>query len=210
MHRVIVHARRNSVAYLALFVALGGTSYAAVKLPANSVGNRQLARGAVSSTKVKDGSLLTRDFRRGQLRARVQGPTGARGPAGLRGPTGSQGATGPSDTWAHSMTSGAASTSFTLGPGSYEYHLGAYFTNNGGSPVAAGCYEGLSAGGAAPVRFETNYSKTSVPGSGGYGSVAKAGVLEITDTKQLNFACDESVNLDVGAFVTVTKVGALH
>jgi hypothetical protein len=34
--------RKNLIAYLALFVALGGTSYAAVSLPGNSVGTRQL------------------------------------------------------------------------------------------------------------------------------------------------------------------------
>ena len=38
------------VALMALFVALGGTSYAALKLPKNSVGNRQLKTGAVTSS----------------------------------------------------------------------------------------------------------------------------------------------------------------
>jgi hypothetical protein len=38
----------NVVATLALFVALGGVSYAAVELPARSVGRRQLRRGAVT------------------------------------------------------------------------------------------------------------------------------------------------------------------
>jgi hypothetical protein len=37
----------NVVATLALFIALGGASYAAVVLPANSVGPRQLQAGAV-------------------------------------------------------------------------------------------------------------------------------------------------------------------
>jgi hypothetical protein len=35
--------RKHPVAYLALFIALGGTSYAATQLPANSVGTDQLA-----------------------------------------------------------------------------------------------------------------------------------------------------------------------
>ncbi len=35
--------RRNPIAYLALFIALGGTSFAATQLPANSVGTGQLA-----------------------------------------------------------------------------------------------------------------------------------------------------------------------
>ena len=37
----------NVVATLALFVALGGSSYAALKLPRNSVGAKQIRSGAV-------------------------------------------------------------------------------------------------------------------------------------------------------------------
>jgi hypothetical protein len=51
------YIRRNVVAYLALFVALGGTSYAATQLPAGSVGTRQLRNGAVTNSKVRRGSL---------------------------------------------------------------------------------------------------------------------------------------------------------
>jgi Collagen triple helix repeat (20 copies) len=95
------HIRRNFVSYLALFVALGGTSYAAVKLPRNSVGSSQLRNNAVTSRKVRDHSLLTRDFKAHQLPAGRQGeagpagPQGARGAAGTSGPQGSRGATGP-------------------------------------------------------------------------------------------------------------------
>ena len=42
MTRLLAHARRNAVAYVALFVALGGTSYAAFSLPAGSVGAREI------------------------------------------------------------------------------------------------------------------------------------------------------------------------
>lgn len=35
---MFAHVRANAVSYVALFVALGGTSYAALRLPANSVG----------------------------------------------------------------------------------------------------------------------------------------------------------------------------
>ena len=55
------------VACLALAISLGGTGYAALKLPANSVGTKQLrkgsvtngklARGAVTASKVKGNSL---------------------------------------------------------------------------------------------------------------------------------------------------------
>jgi hypothetical protein len=63
----------NVVASLALFLALGGVSYAAVTLPKNSVGSKQIKSNAVTSSKVKDGSLLGKDFKAGQL------PTGPKG-----------------------------------------------------------------------------------------------------------------------------------
>jgi len=46
------HLRRNAVAYLALFIALGGTSYAVSRLPANSVDTPQLVNGAVTAPKL--------------------------------------------------------------------------------------------------------------------------------------------------------------
>jgi hypothetical protein len=57
MSRVISHFRSNAVAYVALFVALGGTSYAAVNLPAGSVGNRQLKNHSISPIKFERGSI---------------------------------------------------------------------------------------------------------------------------------------------------------
>lgn len=45
------------ISLIALFVALGGTSYAAVTLPRNSVGTKQLKNNAVTSTKIKNGAV---------------------------------------------------------------------------------------------------------------------------------------------------------
>lgn len=42
----------NITSFLALFVALSGTSYAALELPANSVGTKQLKSGAVTKAKL--------------------------------------------------------------------------------------------------------------------------------------------------------------
>jgi hypothetical protein len=89
------HLRRHLVGYLALFVAFGGTSYAALALPRNSVGAAQIRRNAVTSKKVKDGSLLARDFKRGQLRAVGRGTPGSTGPSGPGGSPGVAGAAGP-------------------------------------------------------------------------------------------------------------------
>ena len=82
----------NVVSCLALFVALGGASYAAVALPRNSVGSKQIAAGAVDNSKIKKGSLLASAFKPGQLRA---GKAGAQGPAGPQGAKGETGAQGP-------------------------------------------------------------------------------------------------------------------
>jgi hypothetical protein len=82
------------IAGFALFVALGGTSVAAVTLvlPRNSVGTAQLKSNAVNSAKVKNASLLKADFAAGQLPAGPAGPAGAPGPAGSAGPPGPAGA----------------------------------------------------------------------------------------------------------------------
>jgi hypothetical protein len=89
----------NVMATVAVFIALGGSSYAAVTLSKNSVKTEQIKNGqvktadlganAVTGNKVKDHSLLARDFKLGQLPAGAQGPTGATGPQGPTGGTGS-------------------------------------------------------------------------------------------------------------------------
>jgi len=96
----------NVTATMALIVALGGTSYAAITLPRNSVGTKQLkpravARSdiranAVTSAKVRNGSLLSKDFKAGQIPAGPAGPAGAPGPVGPAGPAGPFPATLPS------------------------------------------------------------------------------------------------------------------
>src|SRR3954468_14415451 len=78
----------NTMSLIAVFIALGGTGYAAVNLPRNSVGNRQIRNNAVTGGKVKNGSLQAGDFKAGDLPA---GPTGAAGPVGPIGPVGPMG-----------------------------------------------------------------------------------------------------------------------
>jgi hypothetical protein len=110
MNSLTRYIRRHHIALVALFIALGGTSYAAISLPKGSVGTdqlqrasvttgkvapsaitskrlrddsvvrRKIAKGAINSAKVADGSLLAADFASGQL------PRGATGPAGPAGP----------------------------------------------------------------------------------------------------------------------------
>ena len=88
----------NVMSVIAVFIALGGTTYAAVTLPKNSVKAKQIAKNAVGASEiksagvrtaeVKDGSLLSQDFAAGQL------PQGAKGDKGDRGAKGDTGDTG--------------------------------------------------------------------------------------------------------------------
>jgi hypothetical protein len=101
------YVRVHHVGLLALFVALGGTSYAAVKLPAGSVGPTQIAANAVTSAKVKNGSLLARDFRQGQLPSGVAGPAGPAGAKGDPGTPGQDGVAGRDGATGHDGATGA-------------------------------------------------------------------------------------------------------
>ena len=103
------------VALVALFVALTGTSIAAVSaFPANSIGARELkagsvgtkelkgrsvtfgkiAAGAITGGLVQNGSLTMADFNQQQLPTGPIGPVGPAGPIGPAGPPGPPGATG--------------------------------------------------------------------------------------------------------------------
>jgi hypothetical protein len=111
------HTRRPSaslvVATIALLVALGGAGYAVVSLPRNSVGTPQLKNSAVNSAKVRDRSLLARDFKAGQL---PRGGTGPTGPVGATGPTGPVGAQGPAGAQGATGATGATGTAGAVGP----------------------------------------------------------------------------------------------
>jgi hypothetical protein len=76
----------NVMATIAVFVALGGTSYAIAtgsigsrEIKNNSVGTKDLRNNGVRGRDVRNGSLLAADFKAGQL------PAGERGLQGLQG-----------------------------------------------------------------------------------------------------------------------------
>ena len=54
---MLAYIRRHHMGILALFVALGGTSYAASRLPSNSVGSGQIRNGAVTRAKLQNGAV---------------------------------------------------------------------------------------------------------------------------------------------------------
>lgn len=107
MRRVLAYLRAQHAGLLALMIALGGTSYAAVNLPRDSVGARELKRdavgaqeikrNAVTTSEVQNRSLLAQDFKPGELPRGATGERGATGSTGARGARGPTGPTGVSD-----------------------------------------------------------------------------------------------------------------
>ena len=81
MKKIGTHLRGHFVAYLALFFALGGTSFAAVNaLPKNSVGSPQIKNGSIHKIDIS--------------KKTVSALRGLRGPRGLQGIQGIQGIQG--------------------------------------------------------------------------------------------------------------------
>jgi hypothetical protein len=146
----------NIMSTVAVFAALGGGAYAATALPKNSVGPSQIKKNAVTSVKVKDGSLTKRDFKLGQLPAGAKGDTGPQGPQGaqgsqgekgekgdqgLQGIQGVQGERGPSDGYSsanNASTSVGAGAEDTLAVPAGAYVVTATADVENGSTGAAG------------------------------------------------------------------------
>jgi hypothetical protein len=97
----------NVMSTLAVFLVLGGGAYAAVSLPKNSVGAKQIKRGAVNSSKVKDRSLRLSDFKPSQI---PKGDAGPRGPQGPQGAAGPQGEAGTARAFAHLLVTASSVT----------------------------------------------------------------------------------------------------
>lgn len=80
----IVGVRRPRLTYanvmstIAVFIALGGTSYAVAR---NSIGTAQLKNNAVTSAKIKNRTVATRDLTP-SARGNQRGPRGPQGPPG--------------------------------------------------------------------------------------------------------------------------------
>jgi hypothetical protein len=119
------HVAGNAVAYIALFIALGGTSYAAVTVTGRNVKDgsltgRDIRNGSVRSADVRD--LRAGDFALGQLPAGhvgPAGPPGGVGPAGrngLAGPQGKPGGIGPKGDIGHQGPPGAKGDTGEQGP----------------------------------------------------------------------------------------------
>jgi hypothetical protein len=128
----------DAVATLALFLALGGTGYAAVALPRNSVGTAEIRDGSIRSRDIRDGSLRRRD-----LAARLRSAPVLRAMV----------------TRAGALAGGEASSAERAGPGVYRVRFG---------PRVAGCAfaatlaagvnsDGADIGSAGRITVESRY-----------------------------------------------------
>lgn len=195
------------ISLIALFVALGGTTYAATSLPTNSVGTAQLRQGAVTKTKINKKTIEALKGQRGP-----RGATGAEGPQGQTGQQGATGGVGPSNGYSTYNPAGVFLTgdfstlaSLTLGTGSYlvtakatvTYPSGAsvecrLLDNNIGSPL-----DDTEAGGATAS-------------SGVNGSISLVAPLT-TQASIVSVACADSMDPSEASNVHLAaiKVGAV-
>jgi hypothetical protein len=205
----------NVVATLALFVALGGSSYAAIKITGKNVENSSLTGAdvknnsltgrdvkSIRSGDVSDHSLLAKDFRAEQLPS---------GPQGAKGDKGAQGAPGPSDTWAANFSTGGAQIS-SLPDGSYVGYATVTWTNTDTVPHDETC-QTLSTGGATGQGQVTNatseFPTETVPGNSAHGSAVMAFTFTVRGaggTARVLVGCPDATS----GLLTVTRVGALH
>ena len=81
----------NVTASLALFIALGGTGYAAVTLPRNSVGAAQLRSNAVGANEIRRGAVRSGEIRNRSIRLSDLATNTRRSLRGTPGPTGPAG-----------------------------------------------------------------------------------------------------------------------
>ncbi|MGV1047432.1 MAG: hypothetical protein ACOYD4_02750 [Solirubrobacterales bacterium] len=109
----------NVIASIALFVALGGASYAAFKLPRNSVGTKQLQKNAVTGIKIRNGSITG-----AEIRARTLGTVPRAETAAL------------ADSATQARTAGDATTLQGNGPGAFMQGGGRFVSVS--EPVAVG------------------------------------------------------------------------
>ena len=147
----------NVMATLGVFIALGGTSVAAVSLQRNSVRSAHIKDGQVRSADVGNASLRARDFAAGEL---------PRGPQGEPGPRGPQGEPGPS---ARSEGYVGGSIGIDLPPGRYLLNGRAHLNNAGSGSARVEC--AFEVAGAAPAASYRGIAdippgETSVPVAG--------------------------------------------
>jgi hypothetical protein len=196
----------NIVAVMALFIALGGASYAAVKLPAKSVGTVQLKNGAVTMKKLDPGARAA--VRHGH--GHGHGGHGSGDHGDHPGPSGETSATGANDGYfdSDSLTvsesqAGTTVSSTQLASGSYL--IAAHLHVTGGIYSPTRCTLKGPSGQTldyAGIEITPNYM-------GGGNELTLSAPLTLATAGQISVFCTFPDANDTGLQVTfVTNVSA--
>src|SRR4051794_8648289 len=187
---------------IALFVALGGTTYAATSLPKNSVGTAQLRTGAVTKKKINKKTITALKGNHGP-----QGPKGDTGAQGIQGVKGDTGARGPSDAY----TETTPFSGFQVPPGPYV--IIARVAGSGGPGLGSqSCHI------QAPAdTIDTYLDHNTVSSSTSSGTTDVVNPLQaeatFTSTTTLQLGCATSSaggTVSVDPQFTAIQVGAIH
>lgn len=143
------------ISVVALFFALGGVSFAALTLPRNSVGTRQIRNNAVTWQKIAPGTVGSARINQGLVQTRVTGTcTGTAGAIGQVTKSGHVVCNRTAPQEFGSSSSGTAVTgtpatvaSRSLESGSYLLFGGAYANNTGVSAATLTCTLSVPSGG---------------------------------------------------------------
>lgn len=166
----------TAIAYLALFLALGGSAYAAV-----TVTGKNIKDGTVTGRDVKNRSLSTSELTPTALGS-LKGQPGPAGPQGSKGDRGEQGPAGPTGPGGQKGDTGPEGPQGAPGPAGprgpsgisgWEYQVsspGASLPAGGVGGTQVYCSDYKKAlGGGATVTAGNAYVVRSAPTSGGRG-----------------------------------------
>ncbi len=173
-----IHTRlsfANVVSLTALFVALGGSAYAAISLPANSVGTKQIKGGAVTLGKISNGARNSLKGNQGPRGFQgIQGPRGFQGIQGIQGAQGNTGAPGATKVTIRTGTP-TGITSGNRGTTSVMCNSNEVAVGGGGSltPLAGGTSDALTV--SIPIS-----ATTVVPNGWLVSAFAGSGSLNLT------------------------------
>jgi hypothetical protein len=141
----------NVAATIALVLALTGGAYAAVTLPRNSVGSREIRTGAVGSSEIRNDAVRSRDVRDHSLQEKDLSSTARdalRGNAGPAGPAGRDATTFRASVSAAGDPAAGNATGVSHAPGSNLYNV--TFSGDVSRCVATATLAAIPSGSADP------------------------------------------------------------
>jgi hypothetical protein len=159
----------NVTATVALFVALGGTSYAALTLPRDSVGSKQIRARAVGASELRSRAVSSRHVRDRAISLRDISPAARTALRGARGPAGAQGAQGPA------------------GPGAAPYRAA---VNSAGERISGNSSGVFHVGGTNEYRVSFDRDMTSCVYTATLASLLTGTTLEQAPAGRVTVAAD--------------------